>query len=804
MYAAMRKNLVGSLAGFALAAIGGVAFTNPAEGAGASPPVFAAPSGGYRFSIREDKAPGTLVGKVRARDPDARDRLTYAIVMNEAGPNPFSIDPASGSVRVGDFAGMLPGTASLTVQATDLAGLSAEAPLAITVKPADLRLDLKVLVLAVGDASEDPGLAYIGPAMQQMGVPYEVFDASRQVLSDSDLRRARYHGRYNGIILTDSQLLISHEPKDVEDPQHDAKGAIGFGVEEWQILHGYERDFQVRESVLAGFPATVPARGIDYGMKSGDGVVVGAYDFRGIWSDPAGGKEIFEYVNTSTPLTLGGWTVAWVPERLFGDTGSGSGGEPAVSVQPLLSCDSSVPGRNGEICPPGSSLLAWLRYSDGRQVLLSTLNSAYLAMNQLPSRLLSYEFVNFATRGVFLGARKVSLGIHVDDLLFADGQWDPDHDVSLPVPKHILEPPEVANAVRLQEQFRTDHPLVGSLTLDMAINGAGADPQSLHYNEPVTQAVVTHRKNFRFLSHTYSHVNMDARRDQDGLPTGMGYDAASQEIRKNLAVWRKLKLPGAAKGTLTLISGEHSGLADYRENGGLAPLAFPEGINADFLNAALDAGVKVIAGDASRSNQDRDTVFTVADTRTQKERSLVLAPRWPTVMFYDTHTPDLVVDQYNYRYSDRVRNYEEIVQGDAAKAVLHMLSFCSWPHYFHQTNLHDYGDGKTLLFDWLGATLNQYESVMKLPVSNLPFWQNAQEAAERLSAASAGIDATWYLGTNRVVLRAQKPARLPVTGLEQGRSGKCRLGVLYGGQCQTNVQLKTKPVTLYVDRELAR
>jgi len=129
-------------------------------------------------------------------------------------------------------------------------------------------LDLKVLILAVGDEADDPGLAYMAGLLKSMGVPFDVVDASRHTLTTNDLYRAPDHGRYNGIILTDAQLYVTHAGAE------QYRG--GFGADEWQMLYDYERSFRVKESVLAVFPAPIRRWALTTAWQTSPAVTVSA------------------------------------------------------------------------------------------------------------------------------------------------------------------------------------------------------------------------------------------------------------------------------------------------------------------------------------------------------------------------------------------------------------------------------------------------------------------------------------------------------------------------------------------------
>ena len=53
--------------------------------------------------------------------------------------------------------------------------------------------------------------------------------------------------------------------------------------------------------------------------------------------------------------------------------------------------------------------------------MISTItNTAFL----IHSQVLAYEFINWVTQGVFVGARRVHMAAHVDDLFRTNTLWD--------------------------------------------------------------------------------------------------------------------------------------------------------------------------------------------------------------------------------------------------------------------------------------------------------------------------------------------------------------------------------------------
>jgi hypothetical protein len=309
---------------------------------------------------------------------------------------------------------------------------------------ADKTLDLKVLVISTGPASVDPGLDLMDDLLNEVGVPYDVLDSSTDVLTPGQLSSGD-HGFYNGVILTNSELFLP-----------DGSGS-GFNFLEWDVLHQFERDFAVRESVLSGFPATNPGLGLDYGMTD----IIAGNDFQGIWQAPAGGTEIFEYVNEANPLPITDFAFAGRPFVIYAgeprDTGIGP------HVQPLLNWQDDL----------SKTFVSYLRYDDGREVLLSTISNAWFLIH---SQVLAYEFLNFATKGVFIGSREVYLESHVDDLFLENELWDPTTNTTDLSRSFRMDAAAVHNTRASVDALRAEHSSASQFMVDFAFNGSGAVP----------------------------------------------------------------------------------------------------------------------------------------------------------------------------------------------------------------------------------------------------------------------------------------------------------------------------------------
>lgn len=683
-----------------------------------------------------------------------------------------------------------------------------------TLSPAPVNnvVKLRVLLVTTGNESSDLGLAYIRPALDEMGVPYDLLDSTTQTLSAATLSpggcasaTSGCIGNYNGIILTTS--------------------IVDFTPAEWGALHQYERDFKVRESVLSGSSATLypspfdsdpvtgcPIAYLDYGTVDA-GSITAAAPVSAQWAAPAGGKTIFEYANTANPLLITDFAFLTVPRAADQCPLNGP------KVTPLLKTGNH-------------NLVVQLDYPDGRGVLFSSITNADFLIH---SQVLAYEFINYATQGVFVGGRFVYMSTHEDDLFLPNEMWDTTLRKTNPNITFRLASHDVNNLVTAQNAFRMAHPLAGSAyKIDHAFNGSGAvvDPEAAtltaNLTEDLVAAVVANKAQFRFINHTFTHADMDIvpvpANDNCDYPTLPQVAQIEAEINKNRTVWQLLGLPEFTENHRVLVSGNHSGLKDRKctdypelhpemENVQSDDIPFAAGANPLFLRAAANVGLEYLASDSSQLNQNIEQYISQVDDGSPTDR--LMLPRWPANVFYNTKSPTELVDEYNYIFHDRflalgldpctvagavceVRNYAQILAAESEAAVRHMLGLRKWPHYFHQTNLADYdGLGSTLIFDWLNAAFVEYEKLMKLPVKNDPYYLIGDKTRNKLAAKAASIQATWNRTTGAVTLSANPAVpSLLVTGIQGGE--------LYGGQYIHQINVGTTPKSYKINQALTR
>ena len=627
-------------------------------------------------------------------------------------------------------------------------------------------VELRVLVVAVGTTAVDPGRAVIEDLLNSVGVPYEVIDTSIETLTAAKLQNGA-RGRFNGIILTDAETYLP------------GVGGYGLGPTGFQLLHQYERNFGVREAVISGYPAWDASVDLDYGMDLT--TITGTSLINGRWQSPAGGTQLFEYINTANLLptvdlnNVGAWTVTAVPRN------DGSG----PTVVPLL-----VDELN-----PTKTVISELTYLDGRKVLLCTMSNATWYLH---SNVLAYEFLNYATSGLFIGARHVYLEAHSDDLFIADDVWNPATNINWPEDgihaPYRLGALEFIKLAAAMTTFWKQHPLARSVTIDHAFNGIGTSSK-----DPLTTAVRLYGLNFGFINHTYSHADMGGCFDVPQKPcTLTPYSTVYNEINKNATVWKNLRLPGYQYASSELLTGEYSGLSDPGDG-----LSFSAGFNPALGKASSALGVRMLASDSSLPNQNIiQQVVSKGITY-----NIVLMPRYPTSIYYNANTPDQNVSEYNNMLYDstctdpskncKIFNYNDILNAEVNTTLQQMLSNNPFPHMFHQSNLHTYDSaGHIMLIDWLNAVLTKYEGLIKLPIVSPRFHDLNTLAWQILAAKKAAPSGFVNTTTGVVTLQGSSAATVEVTGLAGG--------TLYGGQKILKAAVSTTPKTYTYDPALTQ
>ena len=589
--------------------------------------------------------------------------------------------------------------------------------------------DMKLLVLAA-DGTE-PSLSAIQAILSQMGVPYDVVVLTKTGgvlprLNDS------FKGYYQGIILATGNLATC-----TTNPCSIALPPAG-----WVALDKYAASYGVRIISYYTFPD--PRYGITW---TGVSALGGSASFQ-----PAA-ASVFPYLKRTSPVPI---TDAY----LFLAAATPGAGE---TTTPILTIN-------------GQPAAVIHKKADGREYLALTFDNN---PNLLHSLAFGYGLVNWVTKGVFLGNRKVYFSPQIDDIFLASDLFDANSASCKPKGFQVdptTDPTSNCPVLRITSadlntiaywQDAVNNGQSGRIKVNMAFNGFGTTPDGgAPAGDPLSATATLLRSKFFWTSHTYDHENLDCFNPvlNSGVCTPATYTQSLAEINNNNTVAQKLNL---IQDSPSMITPNVSGLN-----------------NPNFLSAAAGKGIRYLVSDASTMPA---TITPNTGVYNTSQPSILMIPRRATSIFYNTATslsgvPASETDEYNYFYGPdgiaRIggvggppffnvnQTYSQIIDRESDFILKYMLRGEVYPLMFHQANLRGYNGTSSLFTDLADATITKFRGLSGLPVNSLSLSSIGQVVADRMTYNSSGVSATLLPGVS-ITIKASRSAKIPVTGVCQ-------------------------------------
>ena len=319
---------------------------------------------------------------------------------------------------------------------------------------------------------------------------------------------------------------------------------------------------------------------------------------------------------------------------------------------------------------------------------------------------------------------------------------------------------------------------------EWAFNGEGAS--GVYANDTLTPAVIANQAQFRFVNHTYTHLNLDspvtAAETMDELQRN--HDVATNQLR--LTNYQKE----------AFVNPDISGLTNPAAQQGLA-----------------NFGIKYEISDTSQpgwNNPSPNAGFISTS-------GVLIIPRRPTNLFYNLDTSARWVSEYNcyygptgtcaggaFRYWPTNLTYQQILDKESDVMLQYLLKWDIDPLMFHQANTRNIGTAtnpRSLQGDLINATLKKYRSMYNLPILNVSQSEIGRRMASRMAYNSSGVKGAISKSTSgqctmtiSTVSQAAIPVTGPVTGVPVGTTTET-----YGGQTISFVPLsagQSVPLTL--------
>lgn len=497
---------------------------------------------------------------------------------------------------------------------------------------------------------------------------------------------------------------------------------------EWQSLADFEAACSARELTWYGWP------GAEYGLAP-----AGGFD----WTTPvdatltAAGKTQFVRVRDNATIKY-----------------RNAAGYRATITNPSTT--------TALVTDAGGVLVAAHTAPDGRELMISTVDgSPYLTH----SIVLEYDFVRWLTRGMFVGKKRAYMTPQIDDLFLANDMWNLATHTNDPTVQFRITGTDLTAFSTWQRGFQQRLPAGSSFDTWLAFNGMGT-LTSEYSDTTLLAAARTAGNRLSWMNHTWDHENLDnATRAQ-----------ARAEVSDNCRLANQMRL--ARFNCNELVSPDVSGLN-----------------NVNALAGMVDSGVLSVVSDTSiteairPSNPGNNPSFNVGRANPLNPR-IYQVPRHPTSIFYDVSTPETETDEYNtiYRnYYGRDLSYAEVLDKDSEFGLYYLLQGDIDPLMFHQANLKNYGNGRSIYGDWVEAVANKYLTYFDAPILTLRQNGISGEMQARGKFNACNVTATLVEGLAPTLeLRTTAGCVVPVTGLAASSYGAVET---YAGEPTTSITM---------------
>lgn len=617
-------------------------------------------------------------------------------------------------------------------------------------------VEMKILLLTA--TGEEPSYLAIRSALDHLGTPYKgVLLAKGEALPALDDGEK---GFYQAVILSTGNLGVC-------DPG--CRSALS--AEEWSRLDAYAAAFAVRTVGFYSFPDS------RFGLRYVEGVFSPlAEPSTAEFTTEAG--PVFSYLRQEKGLRIAG-AFAYLAEPAPA---------PGETTTPILRLNDRTIG-------------AIHFKPDGREYLALTFDHSPALRHSLQ---LTYGVIAWATKGVFLGSRRVYLTPQSDDLFLPNNLFtaegpcattqflvNPTAPLAPNCPKVRIDNQDLVN-LRDWQSMWTRQPQTAKFRTTMAFNGMGAKTDD---EDPLTAEARRSLGDFYWVSHTFTHKILDCYGiNADGSCRPANYDEGADEIQRNLATADRLELPVDRP---SLVTPAVSGLT-----------------NVDFLRAAADSGIRYLVSDTSRP--EGNPAIPNTGIHPPSQPGLLFIPRRATAIFYNTSTaepgmPGSLPDEYNFFFGpdgimrvggvpegppffDAHQNYSQIVERESEALVNYMWRYEKYPSMFHQSNFYSYDGTHSLFSDTLDAALRKFTAASSLPVISLAQTDIGKLLGERMAWLECGARVILVPGES-ITITVEKAATVPLTGV---CGDNCEE---YGGEMQSRVPVEPGvPVTVMLPR----
>eukprot|EP00122_Pirum_gemmata_P011484 Pgem_evm1s10639 len=636
-------------------------------------------------------------------------------------------------------------TTALLLSTTITSNTCTAAPSSSTATSSDYELPLKTLVISESD------IAFAFPELVALsfGGNYEIISFSKQTENDIKLYNSDNTPKYNSIILTHSNL------------------GSKVSVTKWQEIYDYQNKFKVRSVFLYSSPAIdrdnlVAAAGFENG--SSDNAVLSFIP------NNADVEAIRSNVKSTATFSIGQVNEFVKTNYYYYPTYLKANPSSNIKYQPLMYLNRLNSNTD-------NWMAAFTRQLEGREELHFLINTDQYGHHGFVLADMWFPWIN---RGIFLGQRRLYLDTQIDDVFLSTAHYnvEANRPAEAGEPAYRQSAEDIEQLVKYQNNLNQNIlPAGSSYTVQMGYNADGWF-EFENVENSMNPAVITHRDEFMWMSHTYSHFDLYCPYSDCDTNGFTSYNQTYTELNKNIQFNEKVFY---ADLSIDQINSEGS---SYNHLSLITPRI--SGLNlSTSVEAMLDNGITTAVGDNSRPElRPKNPFHTLPSVPDRKGRTVAIIPRFPTSIYFDVTNPEQAAAEYNSFYGPKCIGYdmavpitypfkcnttsfkytrdltfEEIIMQYGFTDVRSLLNYRHDPFMFHQGNLRFYEDkGKTtcLMCTWTEAVLGYITQYSEMPVNTLKMDTLLTEYEKRMSRENCGIEAVvHYVNGQPQAIRAK-------------------------------------------------
>lgn len=574
----------------------------------------------------------------------------------------------------------------------------------------NFELDLKLLLLsATNSPADEPSVALIKKTLHSYHIPFDHLILTDQGKRISDtplaLNNADGSGKYYGVVTSTGQLLFKNEKNEFES---------SLTLEQWAQLEKYEKDFSVRRVSLYSYPHP------GLGVTSGQGQLTA--DSTYISFDGLTKNLDFDASGLRRESKIPSGKFWFYPTQI----------QDSIAT-PFLYFDYNKKKDVGGIT---------VNFADNRKQM-----HFFFSQDQhaLPSILISALWVNWLTKGIYQGKRRIYFNIQVDDFFLSTRLWEPTKSEVYRV-NHL----EIDHYINWQKSVMRFHTGNRHFKIELAFNGAGVQNYGTIAHDQLYHYTKNRVEEFNWVSHTFSHPILN----------DMTFEPIDADIKKNI------EFADNFFGPLKIYYSPNSIVTP-----GISGLFNKEAIRSLFNNQIMAA-----VGDNSRPELTPIKPYQALYSTEifNGMNGLLIIPRHPTHVYFNASTPQGLAAQYNAFYPQfggKVE-FEKIFNNEVNRVSRLMFLYDPAPHMFHQANLRlfDYKNNQSSLLSlWMEKNIHEVRNYVTLPILSLQMDQLAHLYKERMALDDCGVLSSLVVKNLKVTsikAQANGKCRVPITGIE--------------------------------------